>query len=312
MTLRRTGQGWKFVTEEVLEDFVWANLERLLGLTSLTRQYFVKGEICDILAVDDSKRLVVLELKNSEDRYIVQQLTRYYDNLLEDKPFQDKVDYSKTARLVAVAPTFHKHNFIDRKYNTLALDFLKFEVLEKNQKFYLQLKSIDEKQVAKLEIPYREIDSAIVGENIPTPPQILLEWLGSYTGEHQEAILKLRKQILSFDERIQELAAPKSIKYGKGRKVCAEFCFHRKSKEIVLFLWLRIPNYQKRQAIGRMQISTSDWSDYLKFAHVPQGILIKMELLYARTYCLIIEGKQVRGYLDELVDEALETWLQKL
>ena len=311
MTLRRTGQGWKFVTEEVLEDFVWANLERLLGLTSLKRQYFVKGEICDILAVDDSKRLVVLELKNSEDRYIVQQLTRYYDNLVEDKPFQDKVDYSKPARLVAVAPIFHKHNFIDRKYNTLAIEFLEFEVLEKNQKFYLQLKSLEENPVAKLEIPYREIDSTIVGENIPTPPQILLEWLGSYTSEHQEAILKLRKQILSFDQRVQEVADSKSIKYGKGKKVCAEFCFQKKSKKIVLFLWLPIPN-RKKPAIGRMQIITSNWSDYLEFAHVPQGILIKMELLYVRRYCLKIEGEQVRGYLDELVDDALKTWLQKL
>ena len=137
MTLRRTGQGWKFVTEEVLEDFVWANLEFLLGLTFLTRQYFVKGEICDILAVDDSKRLVVLELKNSEYRYIVQQLTRYYDNLLEEKPFQEQVDYSKPARLLAVAPIFHKHNFTNCKYNTLNLEFLKLEVLEENQKFFL-------------------------------------------------------------------------------------------------------------------------------------------------------------------------------
>ena len=170
MILRRTGQGWKFVTEEALEDFVWVNLERLLGLTSLTRQYFVKGEICDILAVDESKRLVVLELKNSEDRYIVQQLTRYYDNLVEDNPFPEKVDYSKPARLVAVAPTFHKHNFIGRKYNTLNVEFLKFEVLEETQNFYLHLKSINEKELANLEIPYREIDSAIIGENIPNPP----------------------------------------------------------------------------------------------------------------------------------------------
>ncbi len=83
-TLRKTGQGWEFEGEQALEDFTWANLKQLLKLTPLKRQYVVKGQICDILAVDENKRLVVLELKNSEDRYIVQQLTRYYDALLND------------------------------------------------------------------------------------------------------------------------------------------------------------------------------------------------------------------------------------
>lgn len=90
--LKKTGTGWEFVNEAALEDFVWDNLKPLLNLTPLKRQYFVKGEICDILAVDDNRQLVVLELKNTEDRYIVQQLTRYYDALLEVKPFDTKVD----------------------------------------------------------------------------------------------------------------------------------------------------------------------------------------------------------------------------
>ena len=312
MTLRRAGQEWEFVSEEALENFVWTNLKCLLSLNPLKRQYFVKGEICDILAVDDSGQLVVLELKNSEDRYIVQQLTRYYDSLLEEKPFKEEIDYDKPVRLVAVAPIFHKHNFIDCKYNKLALEFLQFEVLKREQLFYLRLKTTDGKQVSKLEIPYREIDAAIIGENIPTPPSMLLEWLGTYNSEQQEAILKIRKQILSFDQRIEEITESKSIKYGRGKtKLCAELCFQRKSREIVLFLWLYIPNYRKRQAVGRMQIRTSDWSDYLDFAHVPKGIS-KMEFGRINLYYLEEEGERVRGYLDELVDEALETWLRRL
>ncbi|NET25213.1 MAG: hypothetical protein F6K01_07045 [Okeania sp. SIO1I7] len=35
------------------------------------------------MAVDNQEKLVVLELKNVEDRGIVQQLTRYYDALLD-------------------------------------------------------------------------------------------------------------------------------------------------------------------------------------------------------------------------------------
>lgn len=311
MTLRITRQGWEFVNEDALEDFVWTNIKRLFGLSPLKRQYFIKGEICDILAVED-RQLVVLELKNAEDRYVVQQLTRYYDRLLEEKLFEEEIDYDKPVRLIAVAPTFHKHNYIDCKYNKLNFEFLLFEVLREEQNFYLKLKDNNGKQVLQLEIPYREIDATIVGGNIPAPPSMLLEWLGTYNSEQQETILKIRKQILSFDQRIEETTDSKSIKYGRGKtKLCAELCFQRKSRELVLFLWLYIPNYRKRQAVGRMQIRTSDWSDWLDFGHVPKGIS-KMELGRTQLYYLMEEGERVCGYLDELVDEALETWLRRL
>ncbi|NES65022.1 MAG: DUF91 domain-containing protein, partial [Okeania sp. SIO2D1] len=55
---------------------------KLLGLNVLDRQYIINNQRCDILAVDSHKKLVILELKNVEDRGIVQQLTRYYDALL--------------------------------------------------------------------------------------------------------------------------------------------------------------------------------------------------------------------------------------
>jgi len=66
-----------------LEDFVWNHLEQLFQFFPLKRQYISKGEICDILALKD-KQLAILELKNSEDRYIVQQLSRYYDSLIDE------------------------------------------------------------------------------------------------------------------------------------------------------------------------------------------------------------------------------------
>jgi len=36
---------------------------KLFNLTPLKRDYYVKGEVCDILAVDNNRQLVVLELK---------------------------------------------------------------------------------------------------------------------------------------------------------------------------------------------------------------------------------------------------------
>nr|WP_263432606.1 endonuclease NucS domain-containing protein [Nostoc sp. MS1] len=35
----------------------------MLGFTPLKRQYIVKNEVCDILALDEQQQLVILELK---------------------------------------------------------------------------------------------------------------------------------------------------------------------------------------------------------------------------------------------------------
>ena len=123
-SLKKTGSGWEFFSEEILEDFLYEHLEILLGLNVLDKQHIVNNQRCDILAVDSHKKLVVLELKNVEDRGIVQQLTRYYDALLDEKPFSDKVDYQQPVRLVAITPNFHRDNFTDRKYHTLDFQFL--------------------------------------------------------------------------------------------------------------------------------------------------------------------------------------------
>ncbi|MGB3513772.1 MAG: endonuclease NucS domain-containing protein [Microcoleaceae cyanobacterium] len=123
-SLIKSASGREFATEEILENFLYEHLEILLGLRVLDRQYIVNSQRCDILAVDSQKKLVVLELKNIEDRGIVQQLTRYYDALLDEQPFSDKVDYRQPVRLIAITPNFHRDNFTDRKYHTLDFQFL--------------------------------------------------------------------------------------------------------------------------------------------------------------------------------------------
>ena len=143
INLKKTGERWDFPSEAALEDFAWANLPQLLGLTPLKRQYFINGQICDILALGKNQQLVVLELKNTEDRYIVKQLTRYYHALLEEKPFSKEINYEQPIRLVAIAPSFHRDNYIDRKYNHLSIEFLQFKLLADDDKCYLQVKNLD-------------------------------------------------------------------------------------------------------------------------------------------------------------------------
>lgn len=308
--LRKTGSGWEFESEIDLEDFVWANLQHLLGLIPLKRQYRVNGQICDIVAIDENKRLVVLELKNCEDRYIVQQLTRYYDALLEEKAFNEEIDYGQPVRLVAIAPNFHKDNFTDRKYHKLFFQFVQFEIIETSKKSYLQLEDIDLSKVSKVDIIYRERDST---EKIPAPPRALLNLLSKGNDDAREVLLQIRETILSFDQRMKEVSASGVISYGKGKsKPCAEIRILSFSKKPGLILWLPNPKMifnQKR--IGRMRIYTKDWNKVSRIDYMPKGTRFTRDWWEFEEYVKLI-GINKFNSLGNIVDVALKTWLKRL
>ncbi|MCC5622759.1 endonuclease NucS domain-containing protein [Nostoc sp. CHAB 5715] len=344
VNLIKTGNSWKFATEADLEDFVWANLKELFGLIPLKRQYYVKGQICDILALNEKKQLVVLELKNGEDRYIVQQLTRYYEALLENKPFQEEVDYGQPISLIAIKPNFHRDNLTDRKYSHLSIQFLYFQILLASQNFYLELKDLDNGKLSKVEIPYQERD---VNEDIPAPPRAIINRLAkcdNSSENEREAVLRIRKKILGFDKRIQEIVKPNSIEYGKGKsKLCAEFYFGSNLSGYQgrphLFLRLPEPEPYYRQSTLRMYIFTEkDWTIFSRMVTYRKGFIsnknrannvyeypsfiktikryTKGELRDARSLIcyekyekLILSGT---NSLELLVNIALETWLNRL
>ncbi|MBW4571064.1 MAG: DUF91 domain-containing protein [Tolypothrix carrinoi HA7290-LM1] len=275
VNLRKTGFGWEFETEADLEDFVWANLQQLLGLTPLKRQHYVNGQFCDILALGDNQQLVVLELKKGEDRYIVQQLTRYFDALLEDKPFPEQVDYQKPIGLIAIQASFHRDNFIDRKYNHLPIQFFRYEVVADGEKLDLQLEDVESGKVIKIVITHQDRDST---EHIPSPPRVLLNRLDKFSVQQQEGILRIRRKILSFDKRMEEIPSGISIKYGNGNsrksKLCAELCFDTKGFPL-LFLWLGFKN-GKSERIGRARLWTDWQANALIEGYVSSGIGAKI------------------------------------
>lgn len=202
----------------------------------------------------------------------MQQLTRYYHSLLEEKPFQSQVNYEHHIRLVAITPSFHRHNLVDRIYSKLEFQFLRFDILHLEQKFYLLLKDIDTSVDSKIEIPYREVNTFDFEDNILAPPKVLLEHLGGYPESKQQTILRLRHKVLMFDRRMQEIITAKSIQYGRGKtKLCVELYFDKKQCELVLFLWLPLWHYRNKPAIGRHRIWT-DWTKVLYFGHVTEGL----------------------------------------
>lgn len=351
VALRKTSDGWKFASEAALENFIWGNLPQMFGVTPLKQQHIANGEICDILAVDGDRGLVVLELKNVEDRYLIQQLTRYYANLLVEKPFQAEVDYSRPVRLIAVAPTYHRHNLIDKTYNTLHFELLQFSVVREDEAFYLLLQAVEQESVERYLIPYQTIKTTTV-ENISEPPELLMRWLGGCTREEQEGFLKVRTKLLACSQRMKETVNRSSIQYGSGKtRPCAEILFQQKAQRPVLFLWLPTPSSYvfsrdrempdgsiqvRNYLMGRLRI----WTDGLTITHVghiPEGFgKMKTELEWEQTpsekrpsslltspssnshipwevkaYLRYSEKQEKSNFWDVLSDLAIEKWLEK-
>jgi RecB family endonuclease NucS len=269
--LIRTGDRWNFESELVVETFIWENLEKLLPFTPLKRQYQCRGEICDIIAIGQSQELVILEINNTEDRYVVQQLTRYYDNLMQERPWSEQIDYLKPVRLVAIASNFHRHNFVDQKYCRLDVEFFTVEAKHLDTRFSCEVKDAQTQALFITDLPYTKVNF-LASEDLPSPPQILLDALGFLPVEAQQRILEIRQQILSFDPRMQEIITSESIGYGRSQKnLCAELWFDRKNSQLVLFLWIPLWRRQRKPAIGRHRIWT-DWQTISAFIHMPRGL----------------------------------------
>ncbi|MGK7882179.1 MAG: endonuclease NucS domain-containing protein [Crocosphaera sp.] len=269
--LKKTGHKWEFQSEAHLEDFLWSCLGEILGATPLKRQFSINGQFCDILAVAHDKRLLIIELKNEEDRYVVSQITRYYDALLEEKPLKDLVDYSQTIQPVVIAPSFHRDNLIDRKYSQLNIKFLQFDLLVTSNNFTFNLNDIENNKKLSITFPYQQ---ELQNRLIPEPPRKLLNLLAEINECDRKAILTIREKIMTFHDRMKEFPLNSNILYGSTKtKSCAELRYDETRKTLALFLWL--PHVTSRgprakQIIARMRIWT-DWQNVSALGHITKG-----------------------------------------
>lgn len=269
--LHQTSNGWEFLDESILEDFIWENLQEIFGLYPLFRQYSINTERCDILAVDDEKRLHVIELKNIEDRYIVQQLTRYYDSLITNKPFDSRVDYNLPIELISVTPSYHKHNLVDAKYNTLKFDFLDFIIEERDEELWFILKGSKNLREIKINSPIKESEKNL---NIHPIPEPLKSWLMAYDTQSQNTLQYIRETILSSNSKIKEIKNGSKFYYGISEKqLIAEIAYSKKYKKPILFLWLPLPSNfaykQDESKTGRLRIWLEEGL-ITHVGHIPQ------------------------------------------
>jgi RecB family endonuclease NucS len=269
VSLQKIADQWRFVSEASLENFVWEHLFDLFNLTPLQQQYVCQGEICDILAVNADRQLHILELKNVEDRYLVQQLTRYYANLNEVQPFADQIDYAHPIRLLAIAPSYHRHNLVDQQHNTLKLELWRFHLSEQESQVWFHLTALESQACHQLQIPSQFTNTKPNFSEAPIPPDHLLAWLGGCTEAEQIGILGLRAQLLARSDRIKEALDGNWIRYGNGKsKLCCEIYFERKRQRPILFLWLPTPSSHTSPSskimIGRLRL----WLNGTTISHV--------------------------------------------
>ncbi len=279
--LRKSEKGWIFAEERILEDFLWLHLESSLDLIPLKRQFTIKGEYCDILAKAKNGQLVVLELKNCEDRYIIHQLTRYYHSLFVEKPFKDLINYDLPIRLIAIAPDFHRHNFIDRHYNKLEFEFVRFSIIEQIDKFYLKLHLPGRDEIT-IEAPIL-FDETDLSESqrdrknqIELPPRVLVNFLDKFSLTKKTEILRLREKMLVSDRRIKEIKDSSGIFYGRGKtKPCCHLKFRRATNPdstdvLKCYLWLPLTKnlLRSNKASGIGRISLYCGSDFLNVESV--------------------------------------------
>jgi hypothetical protein len=341
---------WQFDTEFSLEEFLWVSLEPLLSLKPLARQHSTEGQICDILATTSDRQLVVLELKNVEDRYVVPQLTRYYASLRKEQPFADQVDYSLPIRLIVIAPTFHAHNYVDREHSRLDFEFWTFEVdgLEAPETF--RLKGLDSENICSTSIPTLFHSSLQqVGDSevsmvpvrvIGRPPKSLRGLLEKLDVEKQEYLLAIRRKVLESDERMTEVGLSVRTQYGfkKGNKgipnnrVCAEILKSQIWPHPVLHLMLPYPkgglqrfkklseqSWPKGLGMAEVPLFQEDWEkrDFVGFflgrsrQSPSHGYAFKTEL-YSQI-CSQLLGTSIKlATTEDLIDLALQEWQANL
>lgn len=280
MLIEKDGQ-WQFESEATFERLLWQNLEEWLSFQPLARQLRMCSEPCDIIARSPKGKPVILELKNEEDRYVVQQLTRYYHNFLEERPDLPNLDSSESPQLVAIAPSLHRHNFIDRLYHRLNVELWTFQIRKQDDQFLLELvswESPDTKSTIKTINLTPHIQPPAIAKPDPLS-QLDKNWkliLSKRPRMDQKHLLEIRDRVLSFSPKLGEVVTTNTATYGQMRSktsLCEShdrlcICLERFSKPELPRIGVYLPFFVGLALRSvKVTIVFEDWENvcYLKF-----------------------------------------------
>lgn len=300
-----TPSEWRFDTELILRDFLISNLQELLGLDFIAKEFLIDERCrCDILAVNALKQAVIIELKNAEDPTVVSQLKRYESALLQKKPFQERIDYQQAVLLVAVAPTFDLET---RRWKS-ACELRQFKIV--SELFSFELKNLNTGSSRSVCISPKWNIRLIPAHAPKGMNKILKSCLKADRFLIKKRIIQIRNKVLAFDHRVQEVGANSGVKYGRDRQFCLELYFDEIQPPAII---LTLPRFSGERSTGRLA-KMRIWADWKwDKAVIVRPVRIALGRISSSDIALAEQTIRRRGCsLDELIDLALNEWANRL
>ncbi|MGA1256978.1 MAG: hypothetical protein ACO3YX_08235, partial [Candidatus Nanopelagicaceae bacterium] len=166
----------EFESEFHLELFVCESLLKALNLKLLARQHPCQAGICDVLAIGPDRQLVILELKNTVDSHVLEQITAYFDALSLEQPFSDLVDYHRPIDLYTLCPDYVSRTPLILKYHKLDFRVLCYKILENSSNFLFHLYDwLAQQELLCLSIPVTKTQNQAFA--LPSAPQSFINLL---------------------------------------------------------------------------------------------------------------------------------------
>jgi hypothetical protein len=260
----------------VFEDYLWQHLTELFGFIPLQRCSPIPKPFQDILALDGD-RLVAMIVKPTEDHWVVYQATAYYQYLLQERPYSDRVNYHQPIRMIVIAPRFQDETLVHRPQNAIAIEFWSVVGNDRDEPYRWELTPHDPLITHSVTLTKRQL----LAECHPTPSlppktQKLRQLLSQVSPAEQEEVECIRQYWLRTNQSFTEFTYGASVRIGLGKSCpCFEVAFDEARNSLALFLWLplkeRYGDAQAKPFIARVRVWT-DGQRVTDIGYSPEGL----------------------------------------
>jgi predicted transport protein len=254
-----------FASEAKLRDFFAENLEELLGVRFLAKEYQTDAGFIDTLAIDEADTPVIIEYKWDQDRGIVPQGLFYLNWLLKNRNHFALLVASKLGKGAKVNWDRPRVILVSREFDqrTLAaaqvIDNVELVKYAPYQGGILHLETVQgAPQKAK---------NKPLAPRIPDAPVYDLEYhLSASTPEVRQIFLKLRERVTALPGVHERLDQKSGITY-RTTKSFTRFEFSKTYIDILV----RDPKYNDPRALVR-DVTKNEWGykGQMKIKEVPE------------------------------------------
>lgn len=272
----------EFETEQHLERFFLSTVLPKMQSKPLASQHSCSQGICDVLALGPNNQLVVIELKNTKDSHVIEQTTRYFDALIEEKPFASQVDYTQPIELCTVCPDYVDSLAITLKYHSLNFNVLAYRIKNEPHAHRFELWNwFTNEAIAHIEIPLCQNKNSEI--EIPEPPKAFFQLLEKCSDEERLQAISVRQQIYEFsyknNYKIHERSDGQWIRFERNKQnPVAEMGWDSQRGKMAIHLWLpfttingsynlqQYPTKYKRTSMMRLWVNDGNVK-YLGYMH---------------------------------------------